>query len=112
LTSDAQPVFLVLLAIARDAESAAMYAEVARAAAIRVDEDAAAILDGLADRVQHGGATPAMTGDGSLRAFERSIAAQVDAVGEEATHAGDRKSTRLNSSHGSISYAVFCLKKK
>src|SRR5207245_8542481 len=25
---------------------------------------------------------------------------------------GDRKSTRLNSSHGSISYAVFCLKKK
>src|SRR5438128_9813513 len=29
------------------------------------------------------------------------------------THrAPDRKSTRLNSSHGSISYAVFCLKKK
>src|SRR5438128_3923259 len=26
--------------------------------------------------------------------------------------AGDRKSTRLNSSHGSMSYAVFCLKKK
>src|SRR6266542_3519279 len=26
--------------------------------------------------------------------------------------AADRKSTRLNSSHGSISYAVFCLKKK
>src|SRR5437868_8137974 len=29
-------------------------------------------------------------------------------LGEE----GDRKSTRLNSSHVSISYAVFCLKKK
>src|SRR5690348_17668475 len=27
-------------------------------------------------------------------------------------HAADRKSTRLNSSHPSISYAVFCLKKK
>src|SRR2546422_8274352 len=27
-------------------------------------------------------------------------------------HGGDRKSTRLNSSHGYISYAVFCLKKK
>src|SRR2546427_4079731 len=26
--------------------------------------------------------------------------------------AGDRKSTRLNSSHSQISYAVFCLKKK
>src|SRR2546422_7109017 len=27
-------------------------------------------------------------------------------------HLRDRKSTRLNSSHGYISYAVFCLKKK
>src|SRR3989440_7701301 len=27
-------------------------------------------------------------------------------------HAGDRKSTRLNSSHDQNSYAVFCLKKK
>src|SRR2546422_7460368 len=27
-------------------------------------------------------------------------------------HGRDRKSTRLNSSHGYISYAVFCLKKK
>src|SRR2546429_9634143 len=30
----------------------------------------------------------------------------------ELTIEGDRKSTRLNSSHGYISYAVFCLKKK
>src|SRR2546422_7915678 len=29
-----------------------------------------------------------------------------------AGHRLDRKSTRLNSSHGYISYAVFCLKKK
>src|SRR2546427_7942377 len=28
------------------------------------------------------------------------------------THGADRKSTRLNSSHSQISYAVFCLKKK
>src|SRR2546429_2703140 len=36
-------------------------------------------------------------------------------VGREPDHvvdAQDRKSTRLNSSHGYISYAVFCLKKK
>src|SRR2546429_6322884 len=41
-------------------------------------------------------------------------------AGENCTHMGfnfssptpDRKSTRLNSSHGYISYAVFCLKKK
>src|SRR5207244_13487403 len=30
----------------------------------------------------------------------------------DAADAGDRKSTRLNSSHQIISYAVFCLKKK
>src|SRR2546422_7493013 len=32
--------------------------------------------------------------------------------GEHSQTVGDRKSTRLNSSHGYISYAVFCLKKK
>src|SRR2546430_5963974 len=30
----------------------------------------------------------------------------------ESSLRGDRKSTRLNSSHSQISYAVFCLKKK
>src|SRR3712207_6898611 len=30
----------------------------------------------------------------------------------EVRQRGDRKSTRLNSSHANISYAVFCLKKK
>src|SRR5207245_7237549 len=34
------------------------------------------------------------------------------AVGGNGWDHTDRKSTRLNSSHGSISYAVFCLKKK
>src|SRR3712207_7970240 len=36
------------------------------------------------------------------------------ALGEEALEVAllDRKSTRLNSSHANISYAVFCLKKK
>src|SRR2546430_9924415 len=34
-------------------------------------------------------------------------------VAEHVAHlVGDRKSTRLNSSHSQISYAVFCLKKK
>src|SRR5207245_8390665 len=40
------------------------------------------------------------------RVHGRRVDAGVAAV------ARDRKSTRLNSSHGSISYAVFCLKKK
>src|SRR3712207_8392889 len=33
-------------------------------------------------------------------------------AGDRDRAAGDRKSTRLNSSHANISYAVFCLKKK
>src|SRR2546430_5917460 len=33
-------------------------------------------------------------------------------VGADVLVDGDRKSTRLNSSHSQISYAVFCLKKK
>src|SRR2546422_6746274 len=40
------------------------------------------------------------------------LAHQVDPGGEDPGHDSDRKSTRLNSSHGYISYAVFCLKKK
>src|SRR3712207_7391100 len=40
--------------------------------------------------------------------------AEDDAEGREQDlcHGRDRKSTRLNSSHANISYAVFCLKKK
>src|SRR3712207_7664937 len=37
---------------------------------------------------------------------------QPKAVALVRQHQGDRKSTRLNSSHANISYAVFCLKKK
>src|SRR5947209_14821781 len=33
-------------------------------------------------------------------------------TGGHRSRGGDRKSTRLNSSHANISYAVFCLKKK
>src|SRR3712207_7666236 len=35
----------------------------------------------------------------------------VEVVERDRGAAGDRKSTRLNSSHANISYAVFCLKK-
>src|SRR2546428_6711412 len=34
------------------------------------------------------------------------------AIAQQAFSSSDRKSTRLNSSHDQISYAVFCLKKK
>src|SRR5690348_17670299 len=41
----------------------------------------------------------------------RPVQAESQARGVSPSHP-DRKSTRLNSSHPSISYAVFCLKKK
>src|SRR5438128_4558684 len=44
-------------------------------------------------------------------AHVRDVRVDLHHIVQRAT-AGDRKSTRLNSSHGSISYAVFCLKKK
>src|SRR2546429_5112861 len=43
--------------------------------------------------------------------YEAFMADRIDWTGVVATYI-DRKSTRLNSSHGYISYAVFCLKKK
>src|SRR5258707_9704263 len=46
-----------------------------------------------------------------LPAGRRLRPAQVEARLAQARQA-DRKSTRLNSSHANISYAVFCLKKK
>src|SRR3712207_7638105 len=57
-----------------------------------------------------------LTGRGVHPAKDRVVrlAVQVRGVGphEEELGAVDRKSTRLNSSHANISYAVFCLKKK
>src|SRR3712207_7092962 len=41
-----------------------------------------------------------------------SVSVDGDSVMTAADYAVDRKSTRLNSSHANISYAVFCLKKK
>src|SRR2546429_4183683 len=44
--------------------------------------------------------------------FDADLAALVTDMDDTMRALRDRKSTRLNSSHGYISYAVFCLKKK
>src|SRR2546427_2487884 len=52
---------------------------------------------------------------GGLRRSERAGHGQIAAhlhLHLATEHEADRKSTRLNSSHSQISYAVFCLKKK
>src|SRR3712207_7749628 len=48
-----------------------------------------------------------------VKAFEQQFAEHFGARFAVMANSGsDRKSTRLNSSHANISYAVFCLKKK
>src|SRR5690348_17981004 len=56
------------------------------------------------------GATHGRPADGLRR--RRRAGSQRDEAADRRAGAGDRKSTRLNSSHPSTSYAVFCLKKK
>src|SRR2546422_3462491 len=58
--------------------------------------------------------TASFSGEEQGRAFGvwSGASAGVAVLGPHAECASDRKSTRLNSSHGYISYAVFCLKKK
>src|SRR2546430_13492414 len=66
-----------------------------------------AVADGVAGRHPHLGSDdvdPHLVVGGGARDHAR--------LDEEALEDRDRKSTRLNSSHSQISYAVFCLKKK
>src|SRR2546430_4193986 len=51
-------------------------------------------------------------GRNTLRFFDPAMQAEVSARATLEAALRDRKSTRLNSSHSQISYAVFCLKKK
>src|SRR5260221_14443414 len=44
--------------------------------------------------------------------IREDIHSMLDQIDDRTRRFGDRKSTRLNSSHTVISYAVFCLKKK
>src|SRR5690606_41185921 len=55
---------------------------------------------------------PSTRGRARLTVATSSLANRGRSVDRMAVMGGDRKSTRLNSSHVKISYAVFCLKKK
>src|SRR3712207_9022012 len=61
--------------------------------------------------VLQGEARAARGGDRAARGRPRRDAVR-DRPAAARRPTGDRKSTRLNSSHANISYAVFCLKKK
>src|SRR2546430_10830468 len=69
-------------------------------------------------RSARGASRKARRGDEIVPARPRGEEAADEVAARAADHVrgerngGDRKSTRLNSSHSQISYAVFCLKKK
>src|SRR3712207_8862440 len=66
-----------------------------------------------ADTLEQLGSTRATVTGSAAPSPERLMASvQVSDRVKEAMGRLDRKSTRLNSSHANISYAVFCLKKK
>src|SRR3712207_7136094 len=73
----------------------------------------------LVEGLEPGVRDPLRVGEAGRRRVAVADESQ-DARGHGARHVGvdaeqpgrDRKSTRLNSSHANISYAVFCLKKK
>src|SRR5699024_12529585 len=88
-----------------------------RSSDLQLDEDTVPIMNGVE---LPGGLIPFLAQDASLT-LDRAVALDdrdqllagrldTDRAGEQLV--ADRKSTRLNSSHVSISYAVFCLKKK
>src|SRR5690606_4835766 len=96
----------LLLPNAWDAASARLWQE-AGATAVATTSAAVAWALGYAD----GGKLPREELLASLRGILRVVSVPVT-VDIEDGYGEDRKSTRLNSSHVKISYAVFCLKKK
>src|SRR5207245_8159124 len=73
------------------------------------DGDELTLLQAVAHHVGQAVARAALFGE--TRATTRRLET-LTRLAQTLTATQDRKSTRLNSSHGSISYAVFCLKKK
>src|SRR5687768_18340281 len=68
----------------------------------------AAPIPGLHSPTQSARFHPTFCGS-ETKAYQRALTGPRE---QTTAFEGDRKSTRLNSSHGYISYAVFCLKKK
>src|SRR5688572_31601442 len=73
------------------------------------------LMSELTAAIENGGKDPnqrILILRGAGKAFCTGLDLQEAAKNDPHTTAEDRKSTRLNSSHSQISYAVFCLKKK
>src|SRR2546430_10175368 len=74
--------------------------------------DVVAHLSGITADINAGNLDGVATDAWTARQVDARRDWSIEQVLEEWDTEGDRKSTRLNSSHSQISYAVFCLKKK
>src|SRR5688572_31362446 len=75
-------------------------------------DNSALVLDAIKREIERiGRATEALKDESDPKQKEEREKRDLVAQEEMAFWAKDRKSTRLNSSHSQISYAVFCLKK-
>src|SRR3712207_7100327 len=78
----------------------------------RIDRRVDAMIEaGAIEEVRRAHAAGASETARKALGFEELLRGDTDAM-KRRTRNLDRKSTRLNSSHANISYAVFCLKKK
>src|SRR2546430_7317408 len=64
------------------------------------------------ERIERDGVWLKLVETAAVTGWEKSVTLSSGEDDELAVIVRDRKSTRLNSSHSQISYAVFCLKKK
>src|SRR2546427_6957944 len=78
----------------------------------RVEPTPTGAHDNLPDAVRGIGCTGGGLGREPLVVLHVGVDDELGAGGIQIVPERDRKSTRLNSSHSQISYAVFCLKKK
>jgi len=86
LTGDAQSVFLVLLALARDERGRAAFPDAVREATMQVDTNTLAVLTAVAELVQSGAAAPPLDLGEALGKIERSVTAH-DELGTDANEA-------------------------
>src|SRR5205085_4812865 len=98
-----------------DALTSVRLAPTVRGARLRRAQPIPPVVEATATELRSRYEIPLLTANGGSAAYRvcpSALAVWTPGTPPAAPTPGDRKSTRLNSSHSQISYAVFCLKKK
>src|SRR3712207_9000126 len=84
------------------------YTTLFRSGRVHAGEGGVVVQVAVVEVGQHGAELPG----GQADVDDDAVGIEVSTAERRVDHVRDRKSTRLNSSHANISYAVFCLKKQ